>query len=388
MRGAPGCGKSTWLKNFGLTDYALSADALRLLMQSPVMDHNNGTFQISQRNDRFVWDLLFQMLEKRMERGELCIVDACHSKSQDFAKYKKLIEKYRYRLYCIDFSSIPLNVCLMQNMNRPEYKRVPEVVVENIYSRFRNQDVPGYCKVIDYGDVSSIKSLLKEWKPMDADQYKKVVVVGDIHGCYDPLKKWFDEHPFSEENLYVFIGDYIDRGLENDKVVEWLLQHYDRKNVVLLEGNHERWLREYADEEYDDEIRAGKRDKCKSSEFFDYTSKQLEKFKKKDLRNVCRKFSAVCYLKFRDKKFFITHAGVGFVPPSVMQVAASEFIKSNEYESDVDAQFEAHLTDTDVYQIHGHRNSQKHEIQVTPHSFNLCGDCEFGGDLRILEIEE
>lgn len=34
MRGAPGCGKSTWIKEHGLSDYALSADAIRGLFVS------------------------------------------------------------------------------------------------------------------------------------------------------------------------------------------------------------------------------------------------------------------------------------------------------------------------------------------------------------------
>ena len=274
----------------------------------------------------------------------------------------------------------------MQNKNRPAHKVVPEAVLENIYSRFRNQDVPGYCKVIKYDDVEAVKKLMS-WEPRNVDEFKKVVVIGDIHGCFDPLKKWFDEHPFSDENLYVFVGDYIDRGLENDKVVEWLLERYDRKNVVLLEGNHEKWLREYADEEYEDELKSGKKDKCRSTEFFENTSKQLAKFKKKDLRNLCRKFTALAYLEFRGDRLFITHSGVGFVPIEITKVAASEFVKNNDYEADVDEQFERHLTEPWIYQIHGHRNSQKHEIQATPHSLNLCDEVEFGGNLRVVELK-
>jgi len=387
LRGAPGSGKSTWLKKQGLEDYALCADRIRLMFQSPVMDNERHVFQISQKNDRQVWDLLFQLLEKRMERGELCIVDACHSKSQDFARYKKLIEAYRYRMFCIDFSSVPLDVCSAQNASRQEHKIVSNEVLENIYSRFRNQSPPSYCKTISYDDQASIDLLFKEWKPLDASQYDEIVVIGDVHGCFNPLEKWFREHPLTEKTLHIFVGDYIDRGLENDKVVEWLLENYQKKNVILLEGNHEKWLREFADGAYDEELALGKKSKCRSSEFFERTSKQLMKFDKKELRQLCRKFQAIALVDFDGEEILVTHAGVGFKPKSLMLAAADNFIRSNEYEVDVDEQFERSLTDERLIQIHGHRNAKKSKIDAFPRSLNLCDEVEFGGSLRVVTLK-
>ena len=46
LRGAPGCGKSTWIEKNGLKPYALSADNIRLLCQSPIMQVD-GTEGIS-----------------------------------------------------------------------------------------------------------------------------------------------------------------------------------------------------------------------------------------------------------------------------------------------------------------------------------------------------
>ena len=37
LRGSAGCGKSTWIEQNGLKPYALSADDIRLLCQSPVL---------------------------------------------------------------------------------------------------------------------------------------------------------------------------------------------------------------------------------------------------------------------------------------------------------------------------------------------------------------
>ena len=37
LRGSAGCGKSTWIEQNGLKPYTLSADDIRLLCQSPVL---------------------------------------------------------------------------------------------------------------------------------------------------------------------------------------------------------------------------------------------------------------------------------------------------------------------------------------------------------------
>lgn len=51
LRGSAGCGKSTWIEQNGLKPYALSADDIRLLCQSPVLQPD-GTVGISQRFGR------------------------------------------------------------------------------------------------------------------------------------------------------------------------------------------------------------------------------------------------------------------------------------------------------------------------------------------------
>lgn len=388
MRGAPGSGKSSWIKMFDLQPYTLCADNIRLMFQGPVMNHETGKMCISQKNDNKVWKLLFELLEQRMQRGELCVVDACHSKSQEFSRYKKLAEQYRYRVYCIDLTNVPLDVCKLHNQGREEVKFVPENVLENIYSRFETQNPPSFVTVIKYDDMEKIKALIEDWRPMDFNEYEKVVVFGDIHGCFEPLKKYFDDHPFDEKTKYVFTGDYIDRGVQNKEVIQWLLNNYERKNVILLEGNHEKWLKAFANGDYDEELLSGEKNLCKSSEFFYNTSKELLSFDKKNLRELCRKFWQICYFEFDGKRFLVSHAGVGFMPNSIMKVAADSFIRGEKYEDPIDEWFCAHNQDDDLYQIHAHRNIEKISSDKFSHSFNLCDEVEFGKNLRILEISK
>lgn len=75
FRGAPGCGKSTFIKENDLQKYTVSADDLRLLMASPQLTLD-GSPAISAANDKKVWNYLFQFLELRMRNGDFTVVDA------------------------------------------------------------------------------------------------------------------------------------------------------------------------------------------------------------------------------------------------------------------------------------------------------------------------
>lgn len=393
LRGAPGCGKSTFINKNGLKPYTLCADNIRLMFQTPVMDHESGMFKITQNNDKQVWTLLFQLLEERMKRGEFTIIDACHSKSSDFSKYYNLADKYRYHLWCIDFSSVPIEVCKLQNKNRLEYQYVPETVIDNIYARFATNKIPNRVTCVTPENWEDILT----FNPLNVDQYKKLVFIGDIHGCFDPLNEYFINNPFSEENLYVFLGDYFDRGIQNDLVCEWLLNHYTFKNVMLLTGNHDIWVTEYANEQYNEDMEYilnpseklfGYSFVCKSNEFITNTAPTLEKFSKKDLRQLCRKFIQCAYLQYGENKFICTHAGLGFMPKNLKLIASKEMIRGGKYEENVDAWFEKNNTDKHLYQIHGHRNLYNVQVNEFPHSFNLNEAVEFGENLRIIEISK
>ena len=58
LRGSAGCGKSTWIEQNGLKQYALSADDIRMMCSSPQM-MPDGTHAINQANDGVVWKTLF-----------------------------------------------------------------------------------------------------------------------------------------------------------------------------------------------------------------------------------------------------------------------------------------------------------------------------------------
>ena len=88
LRGAQGSGKSTFVKKNDLERFTLSADTIRLMLNSPelTIDH---TEMIPQFNNKKTWNILYSLLEERMRKGEFTIIDAVHSKKDDLSVYKR-----------------------------------------------------------------------------------------------------------------------------------------------------------------------------------------------------------------------------------------------------------------------------------------------------------
>lgn len=376
LRGSAGCGKSTWIEQNGLKPYTLSADDIRLLCQSPIMQVD-GTEGISQANDNVTWKTLFNLLEVRMQKGEFTVIDATNSKTSEMNRYKEMCNTYRYRIFCVDFTDIPIEEVKRRNANREVLKRVPEEAIDKMYSRFATQKIPSGIKVIKPNELDTI------WMKMfDLSEYKKIHHIGDIHGCNTALQTYLsDNGGLKDDEMYIFTGDYIDRGLENADVVKFLISIMNKKNVLMLEGNHERWLWLYAND-------------CvgKSKEFELITRPQLEEAKidKKDIRQLYRKFGQCAYYKYGENIYLVTHAGLSTLPKNLSYVATDQMIRGVGNYNDFEKVAETFLATTpdNVYQIHGHRNTKRLPVKVNDRVFNLEGRVEFGGDLRCVQIDK
>ena len=209
FRGAPGCGKSTYIKEHNLEQYVLSADTLRLMCQS-AQETPAGQMEISPQNDDVVWEMLFKLLEVRMSHGEFTVIDATNSKTVEMNRYKNLAKQYRYRMYVIDMTDLPIEECKRRNAQREWLKRVPEAAIDKMYARFATQKVPSGVNVLP--STTDVMSDLN-YCPNDFNQWKKIHVIGDIHGCYTCLSEYLGE--MKDDELYIFVGDYLYHGIEH-----------------------------------------------------------------------------------------------------------------------------------------------------------------------------
>ena len=74
--------------------------------------------------------------------------------------------------------------------------------------------------------------------------------IGDIHGQRGMLDLLIEKVPFEKDDEIVFIGDYIDRGLDSRGVVEAVLEFkLTYPNTTCFRGNHEDMFLDYIKEE-------------------------------------------------------------------------------------------------------------------------------------------
>lgn len=77
------------------------------------------------------------------------------------------------------------------------------------------------------------------------DDYEKIYVVGDIHGRYDRLKSVMSKFQAEENDLIIFLGDYVDIGPDSALCLEFIKNLEEKANVVALMGECEYDLVKY-----------------------------------------------------------------------------------------------------------------------------------------------
>lgn len=63
-------------------------------------------------------------------------------------------------------------------------------------------------------------------------------IIGDVHSNYNGLMKSLQDAGWKEnEDKLIFVGDLVDRGIANKKVIDFVTDHKD--SVHIVSGNHE-----------------------------------------------------------------------------------------------------------------------------------------------------
>lgn len=389
-RGLPGCGKSTLLNNL-LSENArsciVSTDSIRMLFNSNPLDVN-GKYNIDGTEDRKVWKFLNELVENRMKKGQTIIIDATFYNMSSIKSYKDVCDRFGYTLHVIDFSKDlakdplkaldkHLELSIERNSDRESYKQVPVEVINRMYESWKGS----LNTYPDWVDVLSADDFLDWDDSIDKEAVSKdvqsVVVIGDLHGCYSAFMHYVNENPLVDNKIYVFVGDYLDRGIENLETLTFLLENQDKSNFVFLRGNHEKHLENFA---------KNKVDQIFSKEFLTYTMPQIESVDKIAIKKFCKKLKPYFYFGYGKHDYFVSHGGISILPciytnePDLVEGTGgypdSELTEETFYKN----------YNKTIVQIHGHRNINKSPIQSGPCAYNLEGQVEFGGNLRIVEI--
>jgi serine/threonine protein phosphatase 1 len=81
-----------------------------------------------------------------------------------------------------------------------------------------------------------------------------VVAVGDLHGRLDLLEKLWPQIEATarvsaaRQRTLVFLGDYVDRGLQTRELIDRLLAGFSPFEAIFLKGNHDETLLQFLDD--------------------------------------------------------------------------------------------------------------------------------------------
>lgn len=389
LRGAPKSGKTYWVEQNGLAPYTISEDEIRRLYSSP--KYNADGFLYVPSNKASTGILISKLLSERMSEGQLIVLDGRHIQIDEIRGYKALAQENRYRVNVVDFSDVPKTACLMRVADgklcstMTQYEAdIDEADIETFYALGDVSLPSGFEKVTP----SEALELVEKAAVHDLSAYKAINFFGDIHGCYTALSEMMEklgctDGRLRDDEFYVFCGDYLDRGLENVETLTYLMSLVEHDNVVMLEGNHERWLDCWAH---------GK--EAKSKTFNHKTAPELEEagVDKKEVSRFYRRLIPMTYVKDADGRLiYACHGGIPTMPKPFAGISARELVKGiGEYNEadDVNACWEATTGSKDgVYQVHGHRHAKDVTPRPFEHVFSLEGGVEHGGELRVARFE-
>ena len=135
MRGAPGSGKSTLIRDSGLSDYAISLDELRRLLAA----EENGQLPTSVNKETYA--LLYSILQTRVQKGKLIILDAVNASIDHIKDSLDLAEQAGYRVVYYQMRT-SLEHCLENNLCRPIYSRASEEKIRRFYDIIDTTHLP------------------------------------------------------------------------------------------------------------------------------------------------------------------------------------------------------------------------------------------------------
>jgi predicted kinase len=384
-RGPQGSGKSYAIEALGLVEWTLSSDTIRSVLASPFLS-GDGRMIINQAVNGEVFQTIERVANERMRRGETLCIDTTGLEISDLYHWRDLAKHHRYKIAYLDMSDIPLETAHARQHGRHEIRKVPEHTLRRFHKQIVDNPIvitDPFLETLVKGDergthIETLRAWLDE-PALDLAAYERVVHVGDIQGCYSVL---VDGGPFEKgldpKTYYVFVGDLLDRGIENGKVLRWFKENaLGKPNVTLLWGNHEDHIHRW-----------GRGLDAVSNEFAHRTLPQLvaEGLGPDDGNAICDFARDFLVYDFNGARVIANHAGLSTSPAEPWRVSLEQYSHGTGYwEDDVDAQFTQNAYG--ITQVHGHRNHSGVPIQATSNSFNLEDQVEFGGTLRTCTLD-
>ena len=307
--GPSGCGKSSFARKHFLPTEVVSSDFCRAL----VSDNENDQ---SATGDAF--DLLHEIIRKRLTRGRLTVVDATNVQPEARKSLIALAKEYHLFAEAIVFD-LPERLCQDRNALRPDRQFGPHVVrnqSQQLRRSLRGLEREGIRHVFKLSSAEDVDSVTIERQPLWNNrkaEHGPFDIVGDVHGCFDELVELLGQLGYTinqQDGQYtasspdgrklVFVGDLVDRGPGTVQVLRLVSHLVQSGQAFCVPGNHDMKL-----------VRALRGRDVKRTYGLAETMEQLDQ-ESEAFRVEVAKFldDLVSHLVFDDGKLVVAHAGL------------------------------------------------------------------------------
>ena len=384
LRGVPGSGKSTFIRENGLEHYTISVDQLRALKRGLsyafVEDHYEATI-VQNPGRGALYEMVISLMEERLALGLTTFLDATNLVKSDLQAFTKLAKTYRYRVYVVNFE-ITLEEAKERNSKRKGVAKIPNIVIDNMYATKKVQDV-------------NFKGMLTPTEALETLNYNyehldKVHVIGDVHASATVVRNFLKNIPMNEK--IVFVGDYFDKGIEHEEMLTLMEELLEQRDVIFLRGNHDRMMEKWLFFDYD----YTKHHHHETLTYIDNLEVREKAAFKKRLRKLSNSFRDMYAFESGGKIFMVTHGGIipAMVDINKEKRCLEGFMLHNtwdmvcgidDYRANIDERFNIDCPEN-LYQIHGHRNWHGLDMK-NGHSYNLEQGIEYGRHLAVVSIQ-
>ena len=396
MRGCPGSGKTTFLKENNFEHMSLGFDQAREMFSGLYPTFDGESISLSSYGMKKCIDFVFNALSERMDRGETLFFDATSLKQKDISRLDNEGNRYGYTSYIIDMQKdTSWEEIVYRNNTRPIEDRVPEDKLLTMFENGKNSvDVPG----VENLDKNSFWNVWNDIRiqEIDGTQYDNIYIVGDIQSCPNSLRKAIDDNTALDDkkSLWIFAGDLFDRGPEAAEVFSTIYSHLD--NIVLVEGNHETNMRRV--------ISGTAPAKMFKTTRTSYNQIIASGYEKSDIKQLLNHAVPGVIIHTQNKKIVVTHGGIHhdvvhnidekykYLPAHSLISGTSEreyiYMGKCNYNMRDYSLIDGAIYDNTL-QVHGHRNSGDCVTTIGTNTvINVENKVEFEGTLRVVHINK
>jgi protein phosphatase len=250
--GTSGSGKSTFARKHFLPTEVIGSDYCRAMLSD---DENNQNVTTE------AFALLHHIVGMRLTLGKLTVVDATNLRPEDRASLVAIARSQHALPVAIVFH-LPQGLCHERNSLRPDRNFGPHVIrsqhslLKRSLKGLKREGFRVIHRFDSEEEVNAITGIERQplWnnRKHDAGPFD---IIGDVHGCFDEMRELIGKlgytigddglatHP--QKRRLGFVGDLVDRGPENAKVLRFVMDQVRNDLAFCVPGNHDMKLLKY-----------------------------------------------------------------------------------------------------------------------------------------------